>query len=102
MLYTKIELILWYFLITSLFYPEGIWEILNSQCILYYTMGMTLEECPNCKGRILVYDKAVEKKIGDKKLKFCSQTCADAYKEITETTEEIREGKSLVERINKK
>jgi len=59
---------------------------------------MTPEECPNCKEQILVYEKAVEK-IGDKTLKFCSQACADAYKEIGKTTEELRKEKSLDEKI---
>lgn len=39
------------------------------------------EECPNCKENVLVYGKAVEKKIGNKTLKFCSDTCAIAYAE---------------------
>ncbi len=39
------------------------------------------EECPECKENVLVYGKAVEKKIGNKTLKFCSETCAVAYAE---------------------
>jgi hypothetical protein len=50
---------------------------------------MIEEECPNCKEKISVHDHIVEKKIGGKTMKFCSLACADAYKEVGKTREEV-------------
>ena len=53
------------------------------------TKKTTPEECPNCKENVLVYGKVVEKKIGDKTIKFCSLACANAYKETGTKREEV-------------
>jgi hypothetical protein len=47
---------------------------------------VTREKCANCEESI--DEKDVEKKIGDKTLKFCSEACAVAYKETRRTYEE--------------
>jgi len=52
-------------------------------------INMIEEECPNCKEKISVHDDTVEKKIGGKTMKFCSLACADAYKEVGKTREEV-------------
>ena len=49
---------------------------------------MGIENCPTCKKKI-AQENAKELKIGQKTYKFCSQTCADAFKEISKTHEEI-------------
>lgn len=54
-----------------------------------------VEECPSCRENILVYEKAVERKVGDKTLRFCSQACADAYEEIGKKREEVKESTKL-------
>jgi DNA-directed RNA polymerase subunit M/transcription elongation factor TFIIS len=60
---------------------------------------MTPEECPNCKEQVLVYEKAVEKKIDGETLRFCSEACATAYKEAKKTREDetgTKEGKKTI------
>jgi YHS domain-containing protein len=44
--------------------------------------------CPTC-GKAVSEHEAVEKKVGKKNYKFCSDTCATAYKEIKHKHEEV-------------
>jgi len=50
---------------------------------------METEKCPTC-GKLVSEEKAVEKEINKKNYKFCSDTCAKAYKEIKKKREEVK------------
>jgi hypothetical protein len=54
-------------------------------------MVMEMEKCTNCKEEI-VLEKSVKKNVSESTFKFCSEACADAYKEsVTRRGEEIKE-----------
>lgn len=46
------------------------------------------ENCPTCGKKI--EEKFVEKKVGKKEIKFCSDGCAKAYEEIRHKREELK------------
>ncbi|MBC7091834.1 MAG: hypothetical protein H5T50_08020 [Nitrososphaeria archaeon] len=51
---------------------------------------MSEENCPTCGKKI--EEKFVEKKVGDKEIKFCTDGCAKAYEEIRHKREEVKPG----------
>jgi YHS domain-containing protein len=67
---------------------------------------MTTEECPSCREeiagclycgeQITVSDELepFERKVGGKTFKFCSEACADAYKEVKRKREDLTEQES--------
>jgi len=55
-------------------------------------MAIGTEECMTCKKKI-DQEKTVKQTVDESTFKFCSQACADAYKEETDRqkSEEIKE-----------
>lgn len=74
-------LISYEFLVSTKKFKNGSFSIANES-------DKMSDKCPTC-GKAVSEHEAVEKKVGKKNYKFCSDTCAIAYKEIKHKHEEV-------------